>query len=197
MGDLRTRPEIDGFVGHAPERCTPASPRDELCTWLLTGRDAAWRPLASMLGSSDRLNLLCVVPRDSGARAPGSCSVHPRRSDRRRWSPAPQSGAAQKRQARHHQTESREEFAVRAQAEIAQASDLAALSRLVGDAPDQCSPADAALVCVWRASNQTYGHGILAASIQASVRKKVRMSCVLPDDGSARDADSCAVVVGY
>jgi hypothetical protein len=197
MGDARTHAAIDDFVGHPPERCVRATERDEICAWLVTGRSPAWRPLAETIPTSDRLNLLCVVPTDGSPRAAASCSVHPRRSDRQRWSPSKQAGAGHKGKDRGpNRAQVRDELAQKAQGEIDDARTLADLSRLMGAAPDECLAAGDVQTCVWRATSQTFGHGLVAASIKASMRKKVRLTCVVPLDGGPRGANSCTAVIG-
>ena len=91
----------------------------------------------------------------------------------------------------------REELARRAAAALAQARTPLEISRLVGAAPDQCvSPQPGVLACLWRATSRTQGHALLAATIEAPQRKKLRLECRLPADGSARAPDSCRVEIG-
>ncbi|MHC4448388.1 MAG: hypothetical protein ACYSXF_11520 [Planctomycetota bacterium] len=74
---------------------------------------------------------------------------------------------------------------------------LADLSRLVGAAPDECTAASGGLrFCLWRTTNRTFGHGTLAMWIGASKGKKIRLRCLLPDDGSPRRPGSCSAEVG-
>jgi hypothetical protein len=197
MGDARTRAAIDDFVGHGPARCISVTRRDEICTWMLAGQSTAWRPLADTIPSSDRLNLLCVVPADGSPRAAASCSVHPRRSDRQRWGPPKQGAAGHKGRRRvPERAQVRDDLARKAQAEIDAARTLADLSRLMGDAPDECVAAGADQTCLWRTTRYTFGHGMVAASIQAPMSKKVRLTCVVPVDEGPRDANSCSAVIG-
>ena len=47
--------------------------------------------------------------------------------------------------------------------------------------------------CVWRAGNSSYGHGTLVASVAGEKRKRMRLECRLPRDGSSRAPGSCTV----
>jgi hypothetical protein len=91
----------------------------------------------------------------------------------------------------------RERVARRANATLAEARTLLEISLLIGEAPDECSPAEPGIrVCLWRATSRTRGHGMLAATIEAPSRKKLRLECRLPADGSAREPGSCKVEIG-
>jgi len=193
----RTRGELVATLGRAADRCIPTTPGLELCEWALGNRDVAWKPLARSIDTRARINVLCELPEDGGARAPGSCSVYPRESDHAPWAlpnlhPTRRGDAsvAARRAARERVTQ-------RARETLAQARTLLELSRLVGAAPDECLPvAPGVRSCVWRATSRTLGHALLAATIEAPRRKKVRLECLLPADGSPRAADSCEVEIG-
>jgi hypothetical protein len=91
----------------------------------------------------------------------------------------------------------RERVSQRAQATLAQAGTLLEISHLVGAAPDECVSAGPGLrSCLWRATSRTLGHGMLAATIEAPSRKKVRLEGRLPDGGTPRAAGSCKVEIG-
>lgn len=80
---------------------------------------------------------------------------------------------------------------------LADARNAFELSALVGDAPDYCqSEIGEQVHCLWRTTAATYGHGTLAMTIGAPFRKKVRLSCRLPVQGSPRGAKSCVVTIG-
>jgi hypothetical protein len=193
----RTRVELDAFLGRPAARCIASSAGLELCEWQLGNRDAAWRPLARSIDTDSRINVLCEIPADGAARAPGSCWLYPRRSDHGPWTipnlqPTKSSGGsvADRRAAR-------ERLVRRAEAALAQARTLLEISRLIGAAPDACVPAEpGARTCLWRATSRTWGHGMLAATIEAPRRKKLRLECRLPADGGPRGADSCKVEIG-
>lgn len=208
LADYRTRDQLAQFVGAAPGSCVACSRASELCEWRAGPDQPGFRPLAGLLersGGGDSVSLLCELPRSGSARSRDSCSVHPRRSDRDRWdvpTGSMSSTRATRTWDRMKPTDlraARERVASEANARIAAARTLVALSRLVGAAPDQCvpSPLDPGRqVCLWRATSQTQGHGTLAVSVLAPLQKKVRMSCELPLDGGPRDADSCFVEEG-
>ena len=193
----RTRAALEVFLGQPALRCIASNPGLELCEWPLGNRDPVWEPLARSIDTRSRINVLCEVPADGTARAPGSCSVHPRESDHRPWTipnlqPTRHSGGtvADRRAAR-------ERLVRRAEATLAQARTLLEISRLIGAAPDQCLSAPSGVrTCLWRATSRTQGHGMLAASIEAPRRKKLRLECRLPADGNPREPGSCEVTIG-
>lgn len=196
LQDMRTQEAIGTFVGSPPDLCVNAGPSTRFCSWALGSRNPRWRELAGAIGSHDRINLLCELPRGGGDRPSASCSVFPRRSNRylyelppsgpksRTGSPTP--GRADVR-ATHRETASRE---------IAGARTLRELITLMGAVPGGCERIpDGARRCVWMATSATYGHGTLAFSINASPREKVMMSCLLPGDGNPRRPGSCRLEV--
>jgi hypothetical protein len=193
----RTRADLEVFLGGAPARCIASTAGLELCEWQLGDRASAWKPLARSIDTRARINVLCELPADGSSRAPGSCSAYPRESDHSPWAlpnlhPSRRGDAsvADRRAAR-------ERVAQRAEATLAQASTLLEISRLIGQAPDQCLPPQSGIrTCLWRATSRTLGHGMLAATIEAPRRKKLRLECRLPADGSAREAGSCEVEIG-
>jgi len=197
LAGQRTRAELVVFLGQAELRCVASSPGLELCEWPLGSRDPAWETLARSIDTGSRLNVLCELPADGSARAPGSCSLHPRRSDAHPWRlpnlvPTKYSGKT-----RADLRADRERLVRRAEATLAQARTLLEISRLLGAAPDQCVAAQPGVrTCLWRATSRTQGHGMLAASIEAPQRKKLRLECLLPSDGTPREPGSCKVTIG-
>jgi hypothetical protein len=193
----RTRADLEVFLGRPPVRCIASRAGLELCAWQLGNRDREWKPLARSIDTRARVNVLCEVPADGSARAPGSCSVHPCESDHSPWAlpnlhPSRRGDAsvADRRAAR-------ERVARRAQATLDDARTLLEISLLVGEAPDECRSAQPGVrTCLWRATSRTHGHGMLAATIEAPRRKKVRLECRLPADGTAREPGSCEVEIG-
>lgn len=193
----RTRAALEASLGRPPARCIDSNPGLELCEWQLGDRDLAWKPLARSIDSDSRINVLCEVPTDGSARAPGSCSVYPRSSDHSRWalpnlhpSRRGDGTVADRRAARERVTR-------RAEATLAQARTLLEISLLIGEAPDQCLSAQPGIrICLWRATSRTLGHGMLAATIEAPRRKKLRLECRLPADGTPREPGSCEVAIG-
>lgn len=187
-----TEGAISLYLGTAPKTCVGASATTRLCEWILVNRRRAYAPLSDAIGSSDRIGVLCELPKDESPRAPGSCTAHPRRSNRyaSTWespeerepaggTPAPVSAAPP--------------FALAGQ-EIERARTLVELSRLMGTAPLACAPTARAgqQRCVWQLSNTTYGHGTVAAWMQAPKRKQLELRCVLPTDGGPRSFESCS-----
>ena len=168
-----------------------------LCQWRLSNRDAGWETLAEAAHTPDRVNLLCEIPLDDAPRAPGSCAVFPRRSNRAAYElgnigtgPGARGRARARRAAK-------QTYRARAVRELSQSRTLVELSLLVGAAPDSCTELDIKTwVCLWRANNYTLGHGTLAQSIGVNMRNKIRLRCALPADGSPRADGSCQVEVG-
>ena len=192
LGPHQTLSEMVVFVGTGPERCVPFSKESLICVWPLSKRDPGWRPLASALGTGDRLNLVCEFPKNEIPRAEESCSVHAQRSSREYYRTITTKKRGQRKIA-DWRSESRQ---TGAQQLIDRATTVFELSTLVGDAPDQCNTTALETFCVWKTDAGTYGHGTLALSIGASFRKKVRLSCGLPIDSTPREPNSCAVQIG-
>jgi len=192
LGPHQTLSAMVVFVGTGPERCVPFFEESLICVWPLSKRDPGWRPLASALGTGDRLNLVCEFPKNDIPRAEESCSVHAQRSNRKYYRTLNTRKRGQ-RKIRARRSESRR---VEAQQLIDSATTVFELSTLVGDAPDQCDMAGREIFCVWKTDAGTYGHGTLALSIGASFHKKVRLSCALPVDSSPRKLHSCTAQIG-
>ncbi|MGH0037901.1 MAG: hypothetical protein ACQGVK_22965 [Myxococcota bacterium] len=191
----RTYEHLKARIGHAPERCVPSDADHRLCQWIVSAGGPAWQELADALETDRHLNLLCELPMSSGERSPGSCSAHPRKSNRFRWHVPSNKGPRRANPASIREAKARNRE--HASAAMARARDLVALCRLMGAVPDQCSQVDQTLqVCTWRTTSRTWGHGTLAAFIEAPRDKKIRLHCELPLDGRPRDADSCRAEIG-
>ncbi len=188
----RTYNEMIEFVGARPERCVPVSQKSLICVWGLSKREPGWRPLASALGTGDRLNLVCEFPASKGPRAEASCSAHAQRSNRAYYRIFVVKKRGQRKTPDWRSKSQRSE----AQKLIDSATTAFALSTLVGDAPDQCATSPSQTHCVWKTDARTYGHGTLAVSIGANFSKKVRLSCSLPVTGGPRDQHSCSAQIG-
>ena len=185
-----TSEELSDQLGKDPDGCVRIPASRELCSWILVRQDPAWARLASSVPTRDRINLLCELPGDGSDRLERSCTVHPRRSNRGRWKiNTGKKGVSRPKVRKEHMT--------LALAQIESATSVTELSRLVGARPDECLDFGTSMSCVWRASKFTYGHGTLAASIRAPLRKKVRMICRVPSDGGARPPDSCSIEIGH
>jgi hypothetical protein len=187
---------LTGFTGRPPSICVVSTGTTELCEWRLGNRYAGWAPLAAAIETGDQVNLICKLPSDGSPRAGGSCSVHPRRSNRGQFR-IPNPSSARKRRPKEHTAAVRARYRKETNEALAQARTLPELARLIGAVPNECSPQSSGLqVCLWLATNRTYGHGTLAMSIGAPKRKRVQMRCQLPTDGSERAPNSCRVEVG-
>ena len=189
-----TEGAISAFLGPRPS-CVSASSTTRLCEWLLSARDPGFRAVAAGIGTGDRVGVLCELPAARVEREVGSCTGHPRRSNRSAYNVSRlnlKTAAARRR--REHKLEVHRELA---SGELAAAGTLLSISRLLGCAPAQCDKIDAeSQLCTWRLSKHTYGHGTVAASIRAEMSKQVRLRCHLPLDGSLRTEDSCSAQIG-
>jgi hypothetical protein len=188
--------DLTRFAGRAPSHCVISTRTTELCQWQLGNRHAGWAPLAMAIDTDDQVNLICELPRDGGPRARGSCSAHPRRSNRGQF-PIPTSSGVKRSPAEESPSQARARYRRLTNEALDRARTLPALTRLMGALPNECLPhSGESQVCLWRTTNRTYGHGTLAMSIGAPKRKRVRMQCRLPIDGSDRAPDSCSVEIG-
>jgi hypothetical protein len=190
------RDELSGFVGTPPAICTQDTPRTELCEWQVNDRLAGWQPLAQVIATRDRVNLICELHLSGATREPGSCTAHPRRSNRASWQ------TAGKRAGRASTTASERAEIVEgnrrlAEHWMAQADTLLRMSRLMGAVPSGCGSRSAVeQACSWHTTAQTFGHGILAVWIDASRSKKIILRCTFPKDGGPRALDSCHAQIG-
>lgn len=185
------------FTGSPPDRCVESAAGARLCQWRLGNRNKSWARLAKAIGTRDQVNLLCELPAE-GPREPDSCAAFPRRSNRTLYTLPNPSGAKSRRNTSYASREAkaavRDRYRRDALERIDGARTLVELSHLVGAAPDGCSPLDSGRrLCFWRASAQTYGHGLLVESIGASKRERVVLRCALPRDGSPRGPETCRV----
>ena len=196
---VKRKADVVRFTGTAPTRCTWSRPGNELCTWRLANRNAAWWTLAPTVETEYQVNLVCEFPKDGSPRA-RACAVYPRKS--RYFSVTPPvaaagpsaaagTGAQRSYRAPAPQTDEaylREE----AQRSLDAAKTVREMVELVGDAPDSCVSVDRrSQECVWNAGDQALGYDLLAATIDADGR--VQLRCRFPKDGRARAADSCRV----
>lgn len=194
LRDFPDRAVLSQFVGALPDECVRTSPTTELCQWTAGKREVGWRPMARAIGTRDRVNLICELPLFGEPRAYGSCSIHPRRSNRYSWSvPAYKNNPRNRLLAQDVKEQQRR----MADQWIADAGTALELSRLMGAAPVDCmSRSPDEQVCTWLATNRVYGQGTLAVWIDVPKRKKIRLRCFLPKDGSERQPDTCSAQVG-
>lgn len=187
---------ITAFVGAPVLRCVPTSPSTKLCQWDLSGRASAWRDLARAIDTGDRIALLCELRTDGGAPVADACSAHPQRSNRDQF-PLRSRRARRKGQISAGELKRiRGEYQQVAQTWLAAAPTLTDVSRLIGATPDSCVPTSQDHQrCLWKTSSRTYGQGTAAMLIPASTGKKIRLYCVFPQSGGARD-EECIAQVG-
>jgi hypothetical protein len=190
-----TKRDLSGFIGIPPIRCVTSSDTSEVCQWEAGSQQSGWGALAGAIGTRDWLNVVCDVRTDAGPRNPSSCGVYPRRSNRGSWSVVHPGDT--RRQKRSHRINEKRRLVKRADQIISEAETIVDLSLLMGSVPDSCSPGSPdEQACVWRLTNRSFGHGTVATWIDAPKRKKIRLFCTLPTDGSRRQPGSCSASVG-
>lgn len=189
LRDYTTLPQLNDHLGEGPRTCIEYAPGRQLCEWIIDNRSPAWRETAQAIATLDRVGIVCELPTSDAPRERDSCTVHQRRSNRDRWHvPVREKGRSQLR----------EEMRTKAQALLDEARTLPAMSRLMGAAPTYCfATPPRAQTCEWRADSHVYGHGMLAASRKELMRKKMRLRCEFPLDGSARGPGTCEASVGF
>ena len=196
LASYSDRQQLDQFVGVVPSLCLQSTPTTELCEWHASAHSAGWRAMANAIGTGDRLNLICELPISGEPRAPGSCTVHPRRSNRYSWK-LPSMAGTKNSASRVAVAEVRARYRDTADQWMAEANTLVLLSRLMGAIPDECSRSTGKeQFCTWRTTSHTFGHGTLMVWIEAKKRKRIRLYCTLPADGSPRAFNSCHAEVG-
>lgn len=203
---LRTAPDrasLSKLLGTGAERCVETSVRFIHCAWHLRNKHTGWSEIARVLKTRQRVAVICELPRDGSERALGSCVARPQESNRSMFvtasSPGPSSRKGVRRRNSADANASKEAYAAIAKNWLEGARTIAELTRLMGALPDSCERGMGLKdeqVCVWKTTKRTYGHGTVAASEMASLSKKMILRCVLPLDGSARDADSCLARIG-
>ncbi len=193
-----TKRALARFLKSAPNVCIQVSSTTELCDWILERSDAGWRPLAAAISSDDRILVLCEIPLGSSPREADSCTAHPRRSNRKEFKTGSRHNAARhSKYAIKHPGSRQRQLSEMANQAIDDAQTIVELSRLVGQAPSHCTDKrDGDLICVWKATARSYGHGTLAVAIRAPFSKKLRMQCVVPSNGHPRAPGSCRVEIG-
>jgi hypothetical protein len=196
LAPYRGKNDLSAFVGDPPAICLKSSPTTWLCQWRAGRRQPGWDSLAAAIRTNDYINLLCELPLDGSARAADSCTAHPRRSNRFSWEYPKKKGKGARIKPEEI-ARMREQNRKIADQAIANATTLVELSRLMGTTPDWCSPrAEEQQLCLWRTTNQTFGHGTLAMWIGESKRKKILFQCALPTNGTKRAPGSCTADVG-
>jgi len=197
LAGYQTKQALSEFVGATPALCIQSSATDELCEWQAGDRLPGWEALAASINTDERVNLICNLPLSGAPRASDSCSVHPRRSNRYSWkvpTAAPSKNAGGQRESAAEVRRFYRELVARW---MSDADTLVRLSRLMGAIPNECRPGSPGeQICLWRTTNHTFGQGTLVIWIGASKRKKIRLQCIVPTDGSARQPNSCFAEVG-
>jgi hypothetical protein len=180
----RTKADLSAWIGRAPERCLANGPGKELCGWVIGKRYESWRTLAASVETGRQVNVVCEVPVPEDSDARKACAVHPRESQPfdPTGVPAPSNTDVAAPPPADHQSTARRA--------LDSARTMRALSDLVGDVPNSCDEISATeRRCSWRLSNRTRGFELVAAAV--GTRKRVRLTCGLPADGSDRTLGSC------
>ena len=189
--------ELGRFVGHLDAGCVQNSQTTELCQWQAGKRDSGWRAMAEAIETRSRVNLICELPTSGAPRSAGSCTIHPVRSNRKAWETGGRGGAKKPGNKFREKAEAKAKNRRTADRWIAEARTMLELSRLLGAIPDECtSRSENEQDCLWRTTKYTFGHGTLAAWIEARKSKKIWMRCPFPKDGGRRPPGSCHAQVG-
>jgi len=179
-----TRAEISEYAGGEAERCVFSAPDLELCSWRLGPEDPAWASQASAVATDGEVNLVCELPIDGSPRAPGSCRPHAR---------AAQTATAGRGELPAVSAPGTLEARREAEQRLARAATLRELAHAVGDAPDRCRTGAGVQTCEWNLAEGVAGYALVAALVDAAdPGAAVRLSCVLPLDGSTREARACS-----
>jgi hypothetical protein len=158
--------ELSRWIGRRAERCFFSRPGWEVCVWVVGNRLPGWVALSASVGSDNRLHVLCELQVSRAPRGPDSCDVIALGRQEIRVDPA------------------------RARAALERARTVAAISRLVGDAPRQCRRISEGMRrCTWHASNVIPGYPTLSAL--AYTDRRVDLVCRIPIDGGERAPRSC------
>lgn len=193
LAPYHTELDLIEFTGGIPDHCVEAPGALDICSWWLSKQNKGWRPLAQTLGTGDRLNLICALPTDETPRAEDSCSVHSQRSNRGYLHARLETPKGSGRP-RVYNTAAGPKLVDQAQKLLAASRTALELSTLVGDAPTRCRIKKTRAYCSWLAHNGTYGHGtlaLIAMRTETDFSDKIRLTCMLPADGSPRAEGSC------
>ena len=172
------RDVVDYVLGAPADRCT-TTPAARVCSWHLA---PGTRAHAALVEDGDAgaanapVHVVCAFTEspDGSAKRPGDCSVH-------------HPGAAIARRGRTLATLLPKD---EARAALAAASDVEALARAFGRAPDDCLQRDdEEWICSFVTRPAEPGHALAGAL--AGTREAARVVCRLPLAGGERAPDSC------
>jgi len=182
-------------LGGEPPRCIEVpGTRSELCEWQLGDRDFLWEKVARAIDTSARVGLVCRFERETGARERDGCDAFALRSNRSEFLERRRVG--KRGLAQRGEIERARAARTAAVAAFSAARTLGEVVRAVGELPETCFDDGDAVLCRWRTDSRTPGHGTLAAWIEANARKRIRLTCRFPNDGSPSEAAPCAAEVG-
>ena len=187
LRDSSTRAALTDWFGERPHACLGLDALHELCEWRITGASPRHPALAAYMGVPDQVGVMCVLPRDGSPRAAESCTLQQRRSNRDQIT-SPGFGPRSRGQTRSRAIQERTEQARR---HIEGARDVVAMSRALGHLPERCEDAGDERRCVWRLSDQSFGHGSVARLLGVGMHRKIAFTCSFPADGRPRRPDSC------
>lgn len=195
LAPYKTEAEMNVLIGVPPTRRIEVPGGVVISVWPLSKKEAGWWPLAEVLNTGDRLNLICKFPTKGGPRSEDSCGVHRSRSNRAYYRNLINPRQKKIKPRRSGSRQVREALMTSAQQLLAEARTAFEVSILVGEGPHFCRAGYASSLCSWRLNSHSYGHGTLAMTIEANFTKKIDLTCLLPADGTPRAADSCDVYI--
>lgn len=179
-----TAAELSSWIGSAPARCFPSGSGTELCGWVIGNRYESWRTLANSIETRRKVNVVCEVPVPQRSDAREACSVYARESERF------DHGAISFSSASDVSAAGSADRSAAARRILDGARTMRELSDLVGNVPDDCAEVSATeRSCFWRLGNQSRGFDLVGAAVGS--KKRVRLTCRLPADGSPRAVGTC------
>ncbi len=170
-----TRAQLEAVAGPA-DRCLHSAPGREVCRFSVAGRLV--RPDETRLRSGV-MHLICDLPKHGG----GSGVCRPESRVARAADTLPPVSA---------EPPGGPDAPTAAPGWLRDATDVASLSRRLGDVPEACRARFDLQECRWSVPTGTAAHAQLAPLAQTS--GDVQLDCLLPLDGSPRAADACRVI---
>jgi hypothetical protein len=75
LANAKTLVELSRLVGVVPERCQSTSDTSIVCSWQINKRMPGYSVLATLVGTTNLVFMICELPVNNLERAPGSCTL--------------------------------------------------------------------------------------------------------------------------
>ena len=75
LANARTLVELSRLVGVVPERCQSTSDTSRVCSWQINNRMPGYPLLATLVGTTELVFMICELPLNDLERAPSSCTL--------------------------------------------------------------------------------------------------------------------------